>query len=219
MKTIYVVRHGRTYINKYHRFQGWCDAPLIEEGKDTAKKIGEALKDVKFDLAVSSDLKRAVDSRDIIVQENNNCENIKSVETPDFREYFLGYFEGMPDEIGLAKITGKKEGTYKSFADMAKDGYSWPEIRNMVKAADPTGDAENDEEFQGRIQKGIKWLENFDNVENILLVAHGVLIRYLCEKYGKGKFNPLELPTHTELSVLTIDDNGKISMQEYGKQL
>lgn len=25
MKRIYLVRHGKTFINKYNKMQGWCD--------------------------------------------------------------------------------------------------------------------------------------------------------------------------------------------------
>lgn len=28
---IYMVRHGETYFNLLHRFQGWSDAPLTEK--------------------------------------------------------------------------------------------------------------------------------------------------------------------------------------------
>lgn len=40
MKKIYVVRHGRTYLNKYQRLQGWSDAPLTEEGIEGATGWG-----------------------------------------------------------------------------------------------------------------------------------------------------------------------------------
>lgn len=31
-KTIYLVRHGQTYFNYYHKVQGRCDSPLNEKG-------------------------------------------------------------------------------------------------------------------------------------------------------------------------------------------
>ncbi|MDK6292868.1 phosphoglycerate mutase family protein, partial [Aerococcus urinae] len=30
--SIYFMRHGQTYLNKYNRMQGWCDAPLTDQG-------------------------------------------------------------------------------------------------------------------------------------------------------------------------------------------
>lgn len=29
---VYFVRHGQTYLNLYHRMQGWSDSPLTERG-------------------------------------------------------------------------------------------------------------------------------------------------------------------------------------------
>lgn len=26
--SVYMIRHGQTYFNKYRRMQGWCDSPL-----------------------------------------------------------------------------------------------------------------------------------------------------------------------------------------------
>lgn len=89
MTKIYVVRHGRTYLNKYHRLQGWSDAPLIPEGVEGAHVMGQALADYDFDLAASSDLKRASDTRQIIVSENKHADQIKSLQLPELREIFF----------------------------------------------------------------------------------------------------------------------------------
>ena len=67
MKTIYLVRHGQTIINKYDKIQGWCDTPLTDKGIADAKHAGEVLKNIPFDIALSSDLGRAVDTCDYII--------------------------------------------------------------------------------------------------------------------------------------------------------
>lgn len=56
---IYVVRHGVTEWNRLKKVQGTADIPLAEEGIYLAKKTGEALKDVPFDICFSSPLQRA----------------------------------------------------------------------------------------------------------------------------------------------------------------
>lgn len=48
---LYVVRHGETVWNKLHKVQGAADIPLAPNGILLAEKTGEALKDVRFDLA------------------------------------------------------------------------------------------------------------------------------------------------------------------------
>lgn len=35
--TFYFMRHGETYLNKYHRMQGWSDTPLTNRGKETLR--------------------------------------------------------------------------------------------------------------------------------------------------------------------------------------
>lgn len=40
---LYLVRHGQTFLNKYHRMQGWSDAPLTTKGLQDADLAGERL--------------------------------------------------------------------------------------------------------------------------------------------------------------------------------
>lgn len=40
MKTIYLVRHGQTFINRYDKMQGWCDTPLTNQGIKEAENTG-----------------------------------------------------------------------------------------------------------------------------------------------------------------------------------
>ena len=56
---IYVLRHGITQWNKLKKVQGAMDIPLAPEGIELAKKTGEALKDVPFDICFTSPLARA----------------------------------------------------------------------------------------------------------------------------------------------------------------
>ena len=47
---LYIVRHGLTPWNHLHKAQGSADIPLAQEGIDLARRTGEALMDVKFDI-------------------------------------------------------------------------------------------------------------------------------------------------------------------------
>lgn len=152
MKKIYVVRHGRTYLNKYQRLQGWSDAPLTEEGIEGAHRMGKALKDQHFDLVASSDLKRAADTRKIIVSENDNWESTEMTQTADLRELFFGYYEAFHDTEGVAAAF--KSTKYPRLVDAVKDGYTWQEIGDLFHAADPEGDAESGSEFESRLKRG-----------------------------------------------------------------
>ena len=35
--SVYMIRHGQTYFNKYRRMQGWCDSPLTAVGEQDAR--------------------------------------------------------------------------------------------------------------------------------------------------------------------------------------
>lgn len=56
---IYVVRHGETDENKQGVMQGHLDTRLNDTGIKQAHLAGQALKDIQFDIAFTSDLERA----------------------------------------------------------------------------------------------------------------------------------------------------------------
>lgn len=59
MAILLLLRHGQSQWNLENRFTGWTDVPLTEQGLADAKKTGEVIKDLTFDLAFTSKLKRA----------------------------------------------------------------------------------------------------------------------------------------------------------------
>ena len=85
---IYVVRHGQTDWNKKNILLGNTDKPLNKAGKLQAYKLKEKLENVKFDIIISSNLKRAVTTAKIINNKNEILldENLK--------ERYYGLLEG-----------------------------------------------------------------------------------------------------------------------------
>lgn len=57
MKTLhlYVVRHGKTYFNRYNKLQGWGNSPLVASGIQDAHQAGQKLSQVHFKAAYCSD--------------------------------------------------------------------------------------------------------------------------------------------------------------------
>ena len=64
---IYLVRHGETDWNKQRRIQGREDIELNETGISQANKCGQAFKSLNIDMVVSSPLKRAKKTAEIIM--------------------------------------------------------------------------------------------------------------------------------------------------------
>ncbi len=69
-KIIYFV-HGTTYDNASGKCSGWKQVELNDLGKDQAKKLGETVKDIKFDVIFTSDLIRAIDSSNLVFPNQN----------------------------------------------------------------------------------------------------------------------------------------------------
>lgn len=72
-KIMYFV-HGTTTDNAAKLCSGWKEAELNELGREQAKNLGETVKNIKFDIIFTSDLKRAIDSSNIAFP---NCEKIR----------------------------------------------------------------------------------------------------------------------------------------------
>lgn len=87
---LYLIRHGETDWNKARRMQGQSDIPLNEFGRKLAVDTREGLKDVAFDIAYASPLKRAKETAEIIIQ----GKDVPLIEDERIMEIAFGDFEG-----------------------------------------------------------------------------------------------------------------------------
>ncbi|WP_192451748.1 histidine phosphatase family protein [Candidatus Galacturonibacter soehngenii] len=208
--TIYFIRHGETYLNKYKRMQGWADTPLTKEGEVVAKKTGEILSDLRFDAVYSSDLGRTIQTAKIIVKENNYASHIKIQPKMEFRESFFGYFEG-----------ALQSDAYQTFAKAANksidkmfEGLSLEEFMNLIKQADPFHEAENYEELWERLDRGLAHIiGSNDNAKNsnILVVTHGNVIRNIFTKMDATISPAIEILNSGISTLIYQDGEFKVS--------
>ena len=203
MKNVYIIRHGQTYINRFHKMQGWCDTPLTDKGIADAKRVGKVLAQVPFDIALSSDMKRASDTCDYIIQENCNRDELQHIASPFFREQFYGYFEGMDIGECWEMIGGPHGCTTRS--EMLRK-YSIDEVKQFTKDADPFHAAESPADYWKRVNKGFDLIRQLDGAENILLVTHGFNIRSWTDKFGGGKFDVSIPPRNGSITKMQITD-------------
>ena len=91
---IYVVRHGETDLNAKKVMQGWLDEPLNWNGRELAALTGQAMKaeGIRFDECISSPLRRAKETVEIILRESGN--DIPVVTDDRIREINFGEMEG-----------------------------------------------------------------------------------------------------------------------------
>ena len=98
LRQVLIIRHGRSTWNAEHRWQGWLDAPLTDEGvEEAAARARELAQDgVNPRVLYSSDLGRAARTAEIIAAHLE----VPVVTDPGFRERGGGDWQGhTSDEI------------------------------------------------------------------------------------------------------------------------
>ena len=104
--TLIIVRHGEGYHNLHTLSRDELEftndehlrtlnSSLTEKGLMQANFLGERLKDIKFDFAITSDLKRASQTAEAIMQKNESIKKLTKWRI--VRERCLGEFEGEVD--------------------------------------------------------------------------------------------------------------------------
>lgn len=155
---IYWVRHGKTEFNKERRLQGWSDSPLLKEDK-SYEEAAKKLKGIKFSYTCSSDLNRAVKTKQNILNILNLP--IDNNEFSEFREISFGLLEN--ESIEYVKET---------YSDM------WALFKSKSDDYQPVEfDAESINDLRKRVYKKLDELKKeFSDEDNILIVSHGTTI-------------------------------------------
>lgn len=159
MMKVYVVRHGRTDWNDKGLTQGKSNVPINEKGIKQSMEAKDKLKNVTFDVCISSPLKRTLQTAKIIT--NGKCNIITS---DLLLERDMGDFEGKDHTLYL-KLN------YWNYKE--NSGYNDVEpVKDLLK----------------RTKTFIDELKN-ENYENVLIVSHAATIRainYNIEGYDEN---------------------------------
>lgn len=91
---IYFIRHGETDWNLQDRIQGQTDIPLNANGISQAMNLGSLLADIPFTAAFSSDLSRAQQTAELVLQPRS----LPIVPSLSLRERSAGALEGVNKE-------------------------------------------------------------------------------------------------------------------------
>lgn len=172
--TLYFMRHGETYFNRYARMQGWSDMPLTKEGRLDAIRSGLGMRDVQFDAVYTSDLRRTVETAQLFFRDHPSKDNLTIQMMPEFREVFFGSLEGQ-DSVQVWNELYKT--LQRSFDEVG--GRNIQDELNALKELDPDHLGENFMEFWLRVEQGLLKLiqRHRDTNQNILVVSHGMTIR------------------------------------------
>ncbi|KAL4067765.1 histidine phosphatase superfamily [Scleroderma yunnanense] len=161
---LYIVRHGETAWNRERRIQGQLDVPLNEVGVAQVASVAQALKDVHFVKAFTSDLQRASKTAEAILRYHPSIQLVKD---EALRERHMGELEG--ELAKSAKSAPSKETTEA----LVKRCHTWY-TRSIVAY------------ISSRIREGIP-AQGPRGPECILVVSHGALISTLLRMLVGGK--------------------------------
>lgn len=183
------IRHGETMWNEQHRFHGQMDIPLSDTGKLQALALRERLKREHIDVAYSSDLSRAFETAQIILEERQICIN----PTAAIRERYLGAWEGLTFEEALNIYPKEVE--------------SW--LKDPLASA-PLG--ESGAQLVQRVEQFIKQLLSSHEGEHILVVSHAGPIKIaICLLLGWSEKSIRHFRiSNGSISVVEINASGAI---------
>ena len=146
-----IVRHGKTDWNKEKRAAGLTDIELNEDGIKQAETLKDELKNTHIDVIISSPLKRALKTAEII----NEYHNLDIITDDGATERNLGVYEGQPNEQEI-----------------------FNEIRYYTKNV-PVEGGEDCKAYTKRVFDFLdKVIDKYkDSTETVLIVSHGFFLR------------------------------------------
>lgn len=200
MAYLVLVRHGLSEYNKLGFWTGWADPPLAPEGFEEAKRAGEALSDISFDLAYESPLLRVRQTLETILKEVPNGENVEIIEDKAINERNYGDFTGK-NKWEIKKQVGEEE---------------FLKIRRGWDVKIPNG-----ETLKDVYSREIPYFEQnvFPKLKigkNAIFCSSGNALRALVkhlENISDDKVSEIEIGTG-EVWVYNIDSNGKVVNKE-----
>lgn len=158
---LYFIRHGETDWNIVKRLQGATDIPLNENGELLAEKTAEGMAKIDFDLIITSPLKRAYRTAEII----RGNRQIPFMTDERLREICFGEYEG---------LISKSEGY--SIPD--------PDFKNFFKKTEAYQTPPGGESIESLLKRTGEFLEDLKSRKElsdktILVSSHGAAVRAL----------------------------------------
>ncbi len=170
------MRHGQTAWNAARRFQGQTDVPLDDEGRSQARSLAAFLRDQPIDLALASDLSRARETAETILQGRD----IPLALEPGLREMRFGDWEGLDWTQIRERYPHLPEGSWSDPREYTPaGGESFDEVHRRV--------GEVIERVRAQIVPG----------QRALLVTHAGVLHSVMHVLKPGGVPPLRIRFHT----------------------
>lgn len=187
-----IIRHGQTDWNVAKKYQGISDIELNLEGELQSEKVAQILKDEKFNIIISSPLKRTLKTAQII----NQFHQINIEINKGFIERDFGDLEG---------IEYKNVDFHKIRIDELYQKHKIEHIKD----------------FEKRIKDALHNLLDKYHYKNVLLITHGgvsyMIISILENKDFYDVIKQYKKPP-TSITTIEFDENKKHKFIEIGKE-
>ena len=186
MATLGLIRHGESQWNLENRFTGWIDIPLIDKGREEARRGGEKIKGILFDKAYTSVLKRAIETLEIILKVIKQ-EKIPVEKDQALNERHYGDLQGL-NKAEMAKKYGDQQ------------VHIW---RRSYDVAPPGRESLKDTAARTLPYFDKKIVPDLKAGKNILVSAHGNSLRSIVMQLDKlTKEQVLELNLGTGIPIV-----------------
>lgn len=210
-----LIRHGQSEWNRENRFTGWEDIGLNDQGRQEALSAGEELKkrQIRFDCAFSSALKRAIQTLEIVL-ERMNLTNIPVTKAWQLNERHYGALQGQNRQDIIAKYgkdqVHKWRRSFKTAPPPLPQNQAI-EKTGLYKSLKQIPNGESLKDTQERVLAFWKAhiRPHIQDGKSVLIVAHGNSLRALIKK--------LEHISDKDIPSLEIK-TGKPVIYNLGKQ-
>jgi len=187
MTTIYLIRHAQSVGNIEKRLAGRTDYLLTDEGCNQVKKLTERLKNIKFDVAYSSPMVRAIDTIKPLAKLSDLSINIDDM----LSEMDFGIYDGFKwDEVNEIDL---------SISNRRKETNEISGIQNQ----------ETTEEVRNRMYNEILKIANANKGKTILVASHGVAIEAFLRKITGEPFSVKKQEysqKNTSINIIQYDE-------------
>lgn len=200
MGKLVVIRHHESEWNKLGKWTGLTDVHMTPYGISESKKMGELVKDFRFDYIFTSVLVRAKETLDAILSVHNGNSKAPIEEAKELNERDYGDYTGK-NKWEMKEILGEEE---------------FKKIRRSWDGPIPNGESLKmvyDRTVPYFIEKILPILREG---KNVLIVAHGNSIRSIMkyiENISDEKIADTEID-FGEILIYDLNEEGKILNKE-----
>lgn len=203
--TVYLARHGRTWLNTVDRVQGWSDSPLTADGMDIAGRVGKnlAAEIGTIHAAYCADMVRHFQTAQLMLKGARS--RLEPRRDQRLREVAFGAFEGAKNEEMWNDAVLPKVG-FASIPDALAAGYTMTELVDVIPTVnpDPSLLAETSAVVAARMRAALNAIAASVPPRanaNALVVSSGLSITCLLAALG----TPVNVPiANGAIAVLTV---------------